>query len=102
MIGLVFFAAMGAMFFGAFYLQLVRGYGPLASGALFVPFAVGQMVFAPRSAAMVKRFGPKAVSTAGLLLVARRPGRLAVHRRDHADLGRRRARSSSWASAWPT
>jgi len=70
MIGLVFFAAMGAMFFTAFYLQLVRGYGPLASGALFVPFAVGQMVFAPRSAAMVKRFGPKAVGTAGLLLVA--------------------------------
>ncbi|HEX9999374.1 MAG TPA: MFS transporter, partial [Actinoplanes sp.] len=56
--------------FSAFYLQLVRGYGPLASGALFVPFAVAQMVFAPRSAAMVKRFGPKAVSTAGLLLVA--------------------------------
>ncbi|GAA0741627.1 MFS transporter [Dactylosporangium roseum] len=70
MIGLVFFAAMGAMFFSAFYLQLVRGYGPLASGALFVPFAVAQMVFAPRSAAMVKRFGPKAVSTVGLLLVA--------------------------------
>ncbi|XVU29942.1 MFS transporter [Actinoplanes sp. CA-054009] len=69
-IGLIFFAAMGAMFFGAFYLQLVRGYGPLASGALFVPFAVAQMVFAPRSAAMVKRFGPKAVSTVGLVLVA--------------------------------
>ncbi|WP_067500368.1 MFS transporter [Actinoplanes sp. TFC3] len=70
MVGLVFFAAMGAMFFSAFYLQLVRGYGPLASGALFVPFAVGQIVFAPRSAAMVKRFGPKAVSVVGLLLVA--------------------------------
>jgi MFS transporter, DHA2 family, multidrug resistance protein len=70
MIGLIFFAAMGSMFFGAFYLQLVRGYGPLASGALFVPFAVAQMVFAPRSAAMVKRFGPKAVSAVGLLLVA--------------------------------
>jgi DHA2 family multidrug resistance protein-like MFS transporter len=70
MIGLVFFAAMGSMFFGAFYLQLVRGLGPLASGALFVPFAVGQLVFAPRSAAMVKRFGPKATSTVGLLLVA--------------------------------
>jgi DHA2 family multidrug resistance protein-like MFS transporter len=70
MIALIFFAAMGAMFFSAFYLQLVRGYGPLASGALFVPFAVAQMVFAPRSAAMVKRFGPRAVSATGLLLVA--------------------------------
>jgi MFS transporter, DHA2 family, integral membrane protein len=70
MIGLVFFASMGAMFFSAFYLLLVRGYGPLASGALFLPFAAAQMVFAPRSAAMVKRFGPRAVSTVGLLLVA--------------------------------
>jgi EmrB/QacA subfamily drug resistance transporter len=70
LIGLVFFGAMGAMFFSAFYFQLVRGYGPLASGALFVPFAVAQIVFAPRSAAMVKRFGPKVVATAGLLLVA--------------------------------
>jgi MFS transporter, DHA2 family, multidrug resistance protein len=69
-IGLIFFAAMGAMFFGAFYLQLVRGYGPLASGALFLPFAVAQMIFAPRSAAMVKRFGPKAVATTGLILVS--------------------------------
>jgi DHA2 family multidrug resistance protein-like MFS transporter len=70
MIGLVFFAAMGTLFFSAFYLQLVRGLGPLASGALFVPFAVGQLIFAPRSAAMVKRFGPKAVGTVGLLMVA--------------------------------
>ncbi|HEV8567656.1 MAG TPA: MFS transporter [Actinoplanes sp.] len=70
MIGLVFFAGLGTLFFSAFYLQLVRGYGPLASGALFLPFAVAQMVFAPRSAAMVKRFGPKAVGTVGLLLVA--------------------------------
>jgi DHA2 family multidrug resistance protein-like MFS transporter len=70
MIGLVFFAAMGSLFFSAFYLQLVRGYGPLASGALFVPFAAAQLVFAPRSAAMVKRYGPKVVGTVGLLLVA--------------------------------
>ncbi|MBO3744188.1 MFS transporter [Actinoplanes flavus] len=69
-IGLVFFAAMGSMFFGAFYLQMVRGYGPLASGALFVPFALGQMIFAPASSSLVKRFGPKAVSTVGLLLVS--------------------------------
>jgi len=69
-IGLTFFAGMGAMFFSAFYFQLVRGYGPLASGALFVPFAVAQMVFAPRSAAMVQRFGARAVSTVGLVLVA--------------------------------
>jgi MFS transporter, DHA2 family, multidrug resistance protein len=69
-VGLVFFAAMGTFFFVAFYLQLVRGFSPLQTGALMLPFAVAQLVFAPRSAALVKRFGPKAVSAAGLALVA--------------------------------
>jgi DHA2 family multidrug resistance protein-like MFS transporter len=69
-VGLVFFAAMGTLFFMAFYLQLVRGYSPLKSGLLMVPFAVAQIVFAPQSAKMVKIFGPKVVSTVGLVLVA--------------------------------
>ena len=38
-VGLVFFAAMGVMFFSSFYLQLVRGYSPLETGLLFLPFA---------------------------------------------------------------
>jgi EmrB/QacA subfamily drug resistance transporter len=65
----VFFAAMGTLFFMSFYLQLVRGYSPLETGLLFMPFAVAQLVFAPRSAAMVRRFGPKAVCAVGLSLV---------------------------------
>ena len=69
-VGLVFFAAMGTLFFTAFYLRLVRGYSPLQSGLLFTPFAVAQLVFAPQSAAMVRRFGPKAVCAVGLALVA--------------------------------
>jgi Na+/melibiose symporter-like transporter len=69
-VGLVFFAAMGTMFFLAFYLQLVRGYSPLRAGLLMTPFAVAQLVFAPRSAAMVRRYGPKAVCAVGLALVA--------------------------------
>ena len=78
-IGLVFFAAMGSMFFLSFYLQLVRGYSPLKAGLLTTPFAVAQLIFAPRSAAMVRRYGPKAgcavglgllgVAQAGLLLI---------------------------------
>ncbi len=67
-VGLVFFAAMGSFFFTAFYLQLVRGYSPLRSGLLMVPFAVAQMVFAPRSAAMVRRFGPRYVIAGGMTL----------------------------------
>jgi EmrB/QacA subfamily drug resistance transporter len=67
-VGLIFFAAMGSMFFMAFYMQLVRGYSPLKSGVLMVPFAVAQLVFAPRSAAMVRRFGPRKVIGAGMAL----------------------------------
>uniref|UniRef100_UPI0029C95A12 MFS transporter n=1 Tax=Micromonospora sp. RTP1Z1 TaxID=2994043 RepID=UPI0029C95A12 len=70
LVGLVFFAAMGVMFFNAFYLQLVRGYSPLETGLLFLPFAAAQLVFAPRSAAMVRRFGGRAVAVVGLVLTA--------------------------------
>jgi DHA2 family multidrug resistance protein-like MFS transporter len=68
-VALVFFAAMGVMFFSAFYLQIVRGYSPLQTGLLFLPFAGAQLIFAPRSAAMVAKYGPKAVCAAGMLLV---------------------------------
>jgi MFS transporter, DHA2 family, multidrug resistance protein len=67
--GIVFFAAMGTFFFAAFFLQLVRGYSPLQAGLMMLSFAAAQLIFAPRSAAMVKRFGPKAVCTVGLALV---------------------------------
>ena len=52
------------------YLQTVRGYTPLQAGAMLLPFAAAQLIFAPRSAAAVKRFGPKVVSTVGMALVA--------------------------------
>ena len=68
-VGLVFFAAMGTMFFLAFYLQLVRGYSPLQAGLMMTPFAAAQLIFAPRSAAMVKRYGPKIVCAVGMALV---------------------------------
>ncbi|KAB1136586.1 MFS transporter [Micromonospora sp. DT46] len=67
-VGLIFFAAMGVMFFTSFYLQLVRGYSPLETGLLFLPFAAAQLIFAPASAAMVRRYGGKAVAAVGLAL----------------------------------
>ncbi|MEW2380032.1 MFS transporter [Micromonospora sp. NPDC047812] len=67
-VGLIFFAAMGVMFFSSFYLQLVRGFSPLETGLLYLPFAVAQLVFAPSSAAMVRRYGGRAVATVGLAL----------------------------------
>jgi DHA2 family multidrug resistance protein-like MFS transporter len=68
--GLMFFAAMGTFFFSTFYLQNVRGFSPLESGALLVPFAVAQLAFAPRSSALVRRFGAKSVVAAGLVITA--------------------------------
>ena len=65
--GLTFFAAMGSLFFGTFYLQLVRGYSPLETGLLFLPFAAAQLIFAPRSAGFAARFGPRAVVAVGMV-----------------------------------
>lgn len=69
-IGVAFFALMGVFFFVSFYAQVIRGYTALQTGLLLLPFAVGQLVFAVRSAALVRRFGLKAVCATGLALVA--------------------------------
>ncbi|MCH0539074.1 MFS transporter [Streptomyces sp. MUM 203J] len=69
-IALVFFALMGVTFFTAFYLQSVRGFTPLETGLLLLPLALTQVLFAPRSRLAVRRYGARAVSAAGLLLVA--------------------------------
>jgi EmrB/QacA subfamily drug resistance transporter len=65
-VALVFFAQMGLMFFFSFYLQNVRGNSPLVAGAWMTPFALAQLIFAPLSARMVRRFGAKAVCGFGL------------------------------------
>ena len=69
-IALVFFAMAGVYFFISFYLQDVRGYSPLHAGLLTIPIAAGQLLFSPRSAALVGRFGARAVTSAGMLLMA--------------------------------
>ncbi|MDI2132382.1 MFS transporter [Yinghuangia seranimata] len=68
-IGLVFFALMGVTFFMAFYLQSVRGYTPLQTGLFLLPLAVGQLLFAPRSATFVTKFGVRAVTTTGMVMI---------------------------------
>ena len=86
-VGLVFFAAMGSLFFGTFYLQLVRGYSPLQTGLLFLPFAAAQLIFAPRSAGVRRRVraegGHRDRDGAG----DREPGLVRADHRHHADLG---------------
>jgi EmrB/QacA subfamily drug resistance transporter len=68
-VSLSFFALSGITFTLPFYLQLLRGFDTLAAGLCFLPFAVGQLLAAPRSDKMAKRFGYRKVITSGLLLV---------------------------------
>jgi EmrB/QacA subfamily drug resistance transporter len=65
---LTFAALTGTLIFLAFYYQVVRGWSPLQSGALTVPFAIGQILAAPRSGKMVARFGARRVIPFGLVL----------------------------------
>ena len=67
---LSFFALSGITFVLPFYLQILRGFDTLTAGLCFLPFAVGQIIAAPRSAAMVNKFGYKAVMSIGLGAVA--------------------------------
>ncbi|MFI7386735.1 MFS transporter [Streptomyces sp. NPDC049813] len=69
-IALVFFALMGVTFFSVFYTQSVRGYSPLQTGALMLPLAAAQLIFAPRARIVVDRIGVRATTTGGLVLLA--------------------------------
>jgi len=69
-LGLNFFALLGATFYLVFYLQGVRGYSPLQSGAALIPVAVGMAVMAPRSSGLAERFGAKVVCASGFALIA--------------------------------
>ncbi|WP_030932324.1 MFS transporter [Streptomyces sp. NRRL S-646] len=69
-IALVFFALMGVTFFSVFYTQSVRGYSPLQTGLLMLPLAAAQLIFAPRARLVVDRFGNKATTTGGMVIIA--------------------------------
>ena len=65
-VSLSFGALQGTILFLAFYYQLVRGWSPLQSGLLTLPFAIGQLIAAPRSGKMVDRFGARRVIITGI------------------------------------
>ncbi|MFM9135677.1 MAG: MFS transporter [bacterium] len=67
---LAFFALSGITFTLPFYFQILRDYSTLQAGLCFLPFAIGQILSAPRSAKFVVRFGYRAVMTTGLVFVA--------------------------------
>jgi MFS family permease len=68
-LGLNFFALQGATFYLVYYLQGVRGYTALQSGAVLIPVAVGMALMGLRSSGLAARYGAKLVVAAGFVLV---------------------------------
>jgi MFS family permease len=66
------FAAWGAfLFMMSVYLQGQRGYSAAHTGFIYLPIAIGALVFSPLSGRMVGRFGSRpSLLIAGLLLTA--------------------------------
>lgn len=69
-ITLSFFVMFGLFFVLTQYLQFVKGFSPLAAGFSTLPLGLMMIAIAPRSAALVVKFGQYRVQTAGLMLVA--------------------------------
>ncbi len=69
-ITLTFFAMSGSVFYMTFYMQSVRGFDPLAAGALVAPVALGLLIAATTSTKWVRHFGTKVVVTTGMVTAA--------------------------------
>src|SRR5713101_1707766 len=69
-LGLTGIALFGVFLFLAYYLQGVKGYSPVTSGLLFLPFVGGILVSSTVSTVALPRVGPRALIASGLLLGA--------------------------------
>ena len=67
-LGTLYFALFGATFVLTFYLQSVRGYSAFRAGLSVLPLAAALIAFGPRAPVLVRKFGARAVSTAGMLI----------------------------------
>jgi EmrB/QacA subfamily drug resistance transporter len=65
-----FFVMFGFFFLITQYLQFARGYSALEAGLAGLPASLAFLVFSPRSAALVERYGPARVMALGLTVVA--------------------------------
>ncbi|MDA2987961.1 MAG: MFS transporter [Actinomycetota bacterium] len=70
MVGLVYFALMGALFFLPQFLQLVQGLSPLQSGIGMLPGAGGLLVASLLSPRIAERFGARRTVVTGVVAVA--------------------------------
>ena len=67
-LGLTGIALFGVFLFLTYYLQEIKGYSPVTSGLLFLPFVGGILVTSTVSTVALPRVGPRALIAAGLLL----------------------------------
>ncbi|MCW2523440.1 MAG: Drug resistance transporter, EmrB/QacA subfamily [Frankiales bacterium] len=82
-VGIAGVAMFGVFLFLTFYLQLVKGFSPVASGLAFLPMIACIMISSNTSSMVtLPRFGPRVVITAGMLLGCLALGYLS---RLHAD-----------------
>src|SRR5690242_15710123 len=72
MIAVCAFASWGAfLFMISLYLQVERGFSAMHTGLLYLPVAVGALIFSPLSGRMVGRFGSRpSLLIAGMLITA--------------------------------
>jgi predicted MFS family arabinose efflux permease len=68
-VGLVGIALFGVFLFLVYYMQSIKGYSPVTSGLLFLPF-VGAILVSSTVSSIVAlpRFGPRALIASGMLL----------------------------------
>jgi EmrB/QacA subfamily drug resistance transporter len=70
-LGLTGIALFGVFLFLTYYLQLVKGYSPVTSGLLFLPFVGGILVSSTFSSVVaLPRVGPRVLIASGMLLGA--------------------------------
>jgi EmrB/QacA subfamily drug resistance transporter len=75
------FGMFGAVFFGAQYLQVVLGFGPLDAGLRLLPCSAAPAIAAPLSGALSDRFGTRQVVSVALALQALGVGWLGLESR---------------------
>lgn len=64
------FGLFGTFFFMSLYMQLIRGYTPIAAGVRFLPMTAMIIVAAPLAGRAASRVGSRLPMSAGLLLAA--------------------------------
>ncbi|MCM1946790.1 MFS transporter [Streptomyces sp. G2] len=67
---LMAFAFMGGLFFVTFYLQGVKGLGPIDAGLRLLPLTAMMIVSSPLAGALITKFGPRVPLVGGMVCTA--------------------------------